>query len=103
MRKGTLGAPLDVVASVFLDKEGLGAALVAVGVDALLDREVEDRAFRDGVGRWSEDVRISTTDSSGVMVGRGQTYTRCRPGPDRLSIHFELLECTLWLCFVMLS
>lgn len=39
-----LGVPFDVVASRLLDEEGLGATLVAVGIDALLNSEVEDLA-----------------------------------------------------------
>jgi len=44
---GALGVPLDVVAGLLDDGEGLGAALVAVAVKALLDGVVEDGALGD--------------------------------------------------------
>jgi hypothetical protein len=49
VRDGALSAPFDLVALVGLDEEGSAAALVAVCVNALLDCEVEDFAFGDGI------------------------------------------------------
>lgn len=49
MGDGAAGAPGEGVAGALGDEEGLGAALVAVGVDALLDGEVEDLARGDGL------------------------------------------------------
>lgn len=44
-----VGRPLDVVAFALADEEGLGAADVALAVEAFLDGVVEDLAFGDGV------------------------------------------------------
>lgn len=48
VRQGALCLPLDLVAGRLGDEEGRAAALVAVAVDALLDREVEDLALSHG-------------------------------------------------------
>lgn len=47
--EGAVGGPGNVVARPFGDGEGLGAADVAFGVDALFDGVVEDLALGDGV------------------------------------------------------
>jgi hypothetical protein len=52
VRERPIGGPLDVVAGRLLDQEGLGAALVAVLVEALFDGIVEDGA-RDDLGGCS--------------------------------------------------
>lgn len=51
--EGAVGGPGQLVAAVGLDAKGLGAADVAVAVDALFDGVVEDGALGDGVaGCW---------------------------------------------------
>ena len=47
MAQRPLSTPLNVIAFIFLDQEGLAASLVAVAVDALLDGEVHDGAGGD--------------------------------------------------------
>lgn len=47
VRDGSVGAPLDAVTAGLGDGEGLAASLVAVGIKALLDSIIEDRARGD--------------------------------------------------------
>ena len=58
MAQRAVGAPLDLVARRLGDEEGLGAALVAVVIEAFLDVVVEDRAVRDGLLCRSAGVGI---------------------------------------------
>lgn len=44
MAQFALGGPFDIVACAFGDEKRLAAALVAVAVNALLDREIKDGA-----------------------------------------------------------
>lgn len=63
--KGSVSVPLDVVAGVGDDGEGDGAALVLVGVEALLDGKVEDIAGGDCLG-WRRVVLVEHRDINKV-------------------------------------
>ena len=80
MRELSFSRPLNVVASRLCDEEGLGAALVAVTVDALLNSIVENRAFGDG-GSYTRFI----SKSKGSFVGYASTHawSRCPSKPDR--------------------
>jgi hypothetical protein len=52
--KGTVGCPLELVAAIGLNGEGLGASNVAIAVDALLDGVIEDLAAGDRLAAVDE-------------------------------------------------
>ena len=83
MTDSPLCRPLDVVALILLDEERLGAADVAVFVDAFLDCVVHDFAGGDGCGVVSEKTSGDKCEWGGEKVkvkgeGRkdGETYSR---------------------------
>lgn len=81
VREGAVGGPGQLVAAVGLDGEGLGAADVAVAVDALFDGVVEDGALGDGVAGCGRGVSECTV----LLEARGKgkdvlrTLVRARP------------------------
>lgn len=78
--EGALGGPLELVTPALLDGEGLGAAHVAVAVDALFDGKVEDAALGDGVAGWG---LFALVDGSFVRsVVRGLLDWGCANGMD---------------------
>ena len=52
MANRTLSTPLNLIACTLSNEEGLRASLVRVVIDTLLDGEVEDLAFRDGLAGY---------------------------------------------------
>jgi hypothetical protein len=69
VRDGAVRGPLDPVVLALLDKIGLGAALVAVAVDALLDGKVEDAAAEDlALCLRKSDIRTATRHRSGARL-----------------------------------
>ena len=57
VRQRALGAPLDLVAAAFHDKEGSAAALVSFTVDTLLDSVIHDLAL--GYHRCCTGARLA--------------------------------------------
>lgn len=71
VRELAVGGPFDLVAVVGDDREGLGAALVAVGVEAGLDGVVED--FAGGYGLGCEVLRGEGKN----RLWNGRAYAWC--------------------------
>lgn len=84
--EGAVGGPGELVAAVRGDGEGLGAADVAVGVEALFDGVIEDLALGDGVAGCKGELLASKLrrerERAGGMGGgdskrrRKQAYRR---------------------------
>jgi hypothetical protein len=72
VRECSLGRPAKLVAGRLGDQERLGAALVSIVVDAVLDGIVEDRALGDlgscRFQRWYHDTRVANVRLKRVPV-----------------------------------
>ncbi len=82
VRERAVGRPGEAVAALLGDGEGLGAADVAVGVDALFDGVVEDGALGDGVASCGSVSAVFSKKGTRIFVeGRSvqRTLVRARP------------------------
>lgn len=68
MGEKTVGFPLDVVAGGLSDEEGLGAALVAVLVNAGLESVVHDFAAADGLAGLQRAAKSQACSKDGLSV-----------------------------------
>jgi len=67
--QSSISVPLNVVARVLANEEGLGAAHVSVRVEALLDGVVEDLALADGLGLHCGQAGSGEAGDEDVLEG----------------------------------